>query len=218
MRKGLIVTGGKLDTAFARSFLDENHFDKIIAVDAGLAVTDALGLVPDYVVGDFDTADEALMEKYKKMPHIVWEVHKPEKDETDTELARSCAVALGCEEIAFLGATGGRLDHLIGNIHALYDCMQRGIMAYLIDGQNKLYLLDEGKTFYRGRQWGKYVSFLPYTEEVHGITLRGFKYPLTEKDIRRGEEVGLCISNEVVDERAVLRFEDGVLICVESHD
>ena len=218
MRKGLIVTGGKLDLAFARSFLDESHFDKIIAVDAGLAVTDALGLVPDYVVGDFDTADKALMEKYKKMPHIVWEVHKPEKDETDTELARSCAVALGCEEIAFLGATGGRLDHLIGNIHALYDCMQRGIMAYLIDGQNKLYLLDEGKTFYRGRQWGKYVSFLPYSEEVHGITLRGFKYPLTEKDIRRGEEVGLCISNEVVDERAELRFADGVLICVESHD
>ncbi len=218
MRKGLIVTGGKLDQAFARSFLDENHFDKIIAVDAGLAVTDALGLVPDYVVGDFDTADEALMEKYKKMPHIVWEVHKPEKDETDTELARSCAVALRCEEIAFLGATGGRLDHLIGNIHALYDCMQRGIMAYLIDGQNKLYLMDEGKTFYRNRQWGKYVSFLPYTETVHGITLRGFKYPLTKKDIRRGEEVGLCISNEVVEERAEIGFEDGVLICVESHD
>lgn len=218
MRKGLIVTGGKLDLAFARSFLDENRFDKIIAVDAGLAVADVLGLVPDYVVGDFDTADAALMEKYKKMPHIVWEVHKPEKDETDTELARSCAVSLGCGEIAFLGATGGRLDHLIGNIHALYDCMQRGIMAYLIDAQNKLYLLDEGKTFYRERQWGKYVSFLPYTEEVRGITLRGFKYPLTGKNIRRGEEVGLCISNEVAEARAELHFEEGVLICVESHD
>lgn len=218
MRKGLVVTGGRLNLAFARSFLDENHFDRIIAVDAGLAAVDALGLVPDYVVGDFDTVDAALLAKYKALPHIVWEVHKPEKDETDTELARSCAVALGCGEIAFLGATGGRLDHLIGNIHALYDCMQRGITAYLVDAQNKLYLLDEGRTFYRGSQWGKYVSFLPYTEEVRGITLRGFQYPLTEKTIRRGEEVGLCISNEVVGDSAELCFEEGVLICVESHD
>lgn len=218
MRKGLVVTGGKLDMAFARSFLEEHQFDKIIAVDAGLAAVDALGLAPDYVVGDFDTADEALMEKYKKMSHIVWEVHKPEKDETDTELARSCAVSLGCGEIAFLGATGGRLDHLIGNIHALYDCMQRGIDAYIVDAQNKLYLLDEGKTFCKGRQWGKYVSFIPYTEQVCGITLRGFRYPLTERDIRRGEEVGLCISNEVIEDRATLQFEEGILICVESHD
>lgn len=218
MRKGLVVTGGKLDMAFARSFLEEHQFDKIIAVDAGLAAVDALGLAPDYVVGDFDTADEALMEKYKKMPHIVWEVHKPEKDETDTELARSCAVSLGCGEIAFLGATGGRLDHLIGNIHALYDCMQRGIDAYIVDAQNKLYLLDEGKTFCKGRQWGKYVSFIPYTEQVCGITLRGFRYPLTERDIRRGEEVGLCISNEVIEDRATLQFEEGILICVESRD
>lgn len=218
MRKGLIVTGGKLDLAFARSFLDKHDFDKVIAVDAGLAAVDALGLVPDYVVGDFDTADAALIAAYKKLPHIVWEVHKPEKDETDTELARSCAVALGCEEIVFLGATGGRLDHLLGNLHALYDCMQRGIMASIVDAQNKVYLLDEGKTFYRDRQWGTYVSFLPYTQEVHGITLRGFAYPLTQKDIRRGEEVGLCISNEVIEDRAELQFEDGVLICVESHD
>lgn len=218
MRKALIVTGGKLDLAFARSFLNEHHFDKVIAVDAGLAAVDALGLVPDYVVGDFDTADAELIAAYKKLPHIVWEVHKPEKDETDTELARSCAVALGCGEIVFLGATGGRLDHLLGNLHALYDCMQRGIMASIVDTQNKVYLLDEGKTFYRDRQWGTYVSFLPYTQEVHGITLRGFAYPLTQKDIRRGEEVGLCISNEVVADRAELQFEDGVLICVESHD
>lgn len=218
MRKGLILTGGKLDLAFARSFLDENHFDKVIAVDAGLAAAESLKIVPDYVVGDFDTADQRLIDKYKAMPHIVWEVHKPEKDETDTELARSCAVAIGCEELVFLGATGGRLDHLIGNIHALYDCMQRGIAASILDSQNRLYLLDEGKTFYRGNLWGRYVSFLPYTEQVTGITLQGFKYPLRERTIRRGEEVGLTISNELLGDTAVLSFNEGVLICVESHD
>lgn len=218
MRKGLIVTGGKLDLAFARSFFDHHKFDKVIAVDAGLNAVDALGLIPDYIVGDLDSIDPALADRYRKIPYIVWEVHKPEKNETDTELARSRAVALGCEEIVFLGATGGRIDHLIGNIHALYDCMQRGIRAQIIDEQNAICLLDEGRRFRRSELWGKYVSFLPYTEEVRGITLKGFRYPLTDKTIRRGEEVGLCISNELAEESAELSFTEGILICVESRD
>lgn len=218
MKKGLIITGGKLDLDFARSFLKQYSFDKLIAVDAGLASADALGLVPDYVVGDFDTADPQLIARYKELPFIVWEVHWPEKNETDTELARSRALAIGCEEIAFLGATGGRAYHLLGNIHTLYLCMQKGVDAYLVDAQNKIYLLDEGKVFCREAVWGNYISFLPYTEAVTGITLQGFKYPLDKREIRQGEEVGLCISNELTEAKAVLTFDTGVLVCVESHD
>lgn len=218
MKTCLIVTGGKLDMAFARSFLEKEKFDRVIAVDAGLEAVDVLGLVPDYVVGDFDTVSGPVVERYRKLPFIVWEQHKPEKNETDTELARSRALTLGCGRIVFLGATGGRLDHMLGNLHALYACMESGVEAYLIDPQNRVSLLDEGKTFYKTSLWGKYVSFLPYTEEVRGITLAGFKYPLCKKDIRRGQEVGLCISNELDQETAVLEFDEGILICVESRD
>lgn len=218
MKKGLVITGGKLDIAFAQLFLKQYAFDTLIAVDAGLAWVDALGLVPDYVVGDLDTANSRLIAKYKELPFIVWEVHQPKKNETDTELARSRALTIGCEEIAFLGATGGRADHTLGNIHILYACMQKGVDAYLVDEQNKIYLLDEGKTFCQGTVWGNYISFLPYTETVTGITLQGFKYPLNQRDIRRGEEVGLCISNELAEQKAVLTFDTGILVCVESHD
>lgn len=218
MKTCLIVTGGKLDLAFARSFLKEHKIDKIIAVDGGLESAEALGLVPDYIVGDFDTVHSEVIEQFRQMPFIVWEQHKPEKNETDTELARSRAMTLGCSRIIFLGATGGRLDHMLGNLHALYACMQSGIEAWIVDRQNRLYLLDEGKTFYRETTFGKYISFLPYTEEVKGITLTGFKYPLDKKDIRRGEEVGLCISNELAQDQAKISLEDGILICVESRD
>lgn len=218
MRRCLIITGGKLDLAFARSFLEKETFDKIIAVDGGLKAVKELGLVPDYIVGDFDSVSNEIREEFRQYPFIVWEQHKPEKNETDTELARSRALTLGCGRIVFLGATGGRLDHMLGNLHALYACMESGIEAYLIDPQNRISLLDEGKTFYKTSLWGKYISFLPYTEEVKGITLTGFKYPLCKKDIRRGQEVGLCISNELARETAVLEFDEGILICVESCD
>lgn len=218
MKNCLIVTGGKLDLAFARSFLKKEKFDKVIAVDGGLESAKELGLIPDYVVGDFDTVKESVLDQYKEIPYIVWEKHRPEKNETDTELARSRALTLGCGRIVFLGATGGRLDHMLGNIDVLCACMQKGVEAWIVDNQNRLYLLDEGKTFRREELWGKYVSFLPYTEQVLGITLTGFKYPLNRKNIRRGEEAGLCISNEVVEESAEITFEDGIVICVESKD
>ena len=55
MRRCLIITGGTIDLDFAGSFLENERFDKVIAVDAGLERAAALGLVPDLIVGDFDT-------------------------------------------------------------------------------------------------------------------------------------------------------------------
>ena len=218
MRVCLIIRGGKLDLAFARSFLERETFHKVIAVDGGLEAVRALGLTPDYVVGDFDTVEEDVIEEFRKASYIVWESHKPEKNETDTELARNRALTLACDRIVFLGATGGRVDHLLGNLHLLYGCMEREVEAWIVDAWNKIYLVDQNRTFVRDQLWGKYVSFLPYTEKVTGITLKGFKYPLNKKNIKRGEEAGLCISNEVEDEVGTLEFEEGVLVCVESRD
>lgn len=218
MKKSLIITGGKFDEKFASEFLSKNQFDKIIAVDGGLDAVDRLGLMPDYIVGDFDTVDQALLDKYHKFPFIIWEQHKPEKDESDTELARNRAIAIGSTEVAILGATGGRLDHFLGNVHTLYLCMQTGVFAYLIDPQNKIYLLDQKTTFRKETMLGKYVSFFPYTDVVTGVTLKGFAYPLENQRIQKGNEASRYLSNELSDSIGSLDLEEGVLICVESRD
>lgn len=216
MRRCLIITGGTIDLDFAGSFLENERFDKVIAVDAGLERAAALGLVPDLIVGDFDTVKPEILERYRRMEHIVWDVHQPEKDETDTELALQKAQAIGSGEIAVLGATGGRIDHMLGNIHLLFPCLQKGIEACILDCQNRIYLIDGERTFRSSGLWGRYISFLPLTEHVDGITLTGFKYPLLDKDIEIG--TSLCISNELIGEEGTITFTDGVLIVVESHD
>ena len=173
MRRCLIITGGTIDLDFAGSFLEHERFDKVIAVDAGLERAAALGLTPDMIVGDFDTVKPEVLEKFRQMEHIVWDVHQPEKDETDTELALRKAQAIGSDEIAVLGATGGRIDHMLGNIHLLFPCLQKGIHAWLIDPQNRIYLIDGEHEFQRSSLWGKYISFLPLTEQVMGSPWRG---------------------------------------------
>lgn len=216
MKRCLIVTGGKLDLSFAGPFLKNQSFERIIAVDGGLKAVKELGLEPDVIVGDFDSVDPLVLEYYRSREHIVWDVRRPEKDETDTELAFLRAQAMGCTDLVILGATGGRIDHMLGNIHLLFPCLQKGIRASLFDGQNRIFLLDGSYTFRRQELWGKYISFLPLTERVEGITLRGFKYPLTERDIEIG--TSLCLSNELEEEEGTITFREGVLIAVESHD
>lgn len=216
MRRALLISGGSLDREFAKRYLESQRFDMVIAVDSGLKGALELGLSVDAAVGDFDSADqEALAEAHGKQG-IVWDVHKPEKDETDTELAVTTALKAGCEELVILGALGGRFDHALGNVHLLYYAACQGVSASIVDSQNRITVLTEGRAFRRGETWGTYVSFLPLTMEVKGITLRGFKYPLTKKDISIGP--CLCVSNELSEEEATIQFDQGVLICVESRD
>lgn len=216
MRRCLIITGGKLDMSFAGQFLEHERFDRVIAVDAGLEAVKVLGLEPDMIVGDFDTVKPETLAYYRRREHIVWDIHQPEKNETDTELALLKAQASGCGEIVILGATGVRMDHMLGNLHLLFPCLQKGIEAYILDSRNKLYLIDGERSFCKSKLWGNYISFLPLTEKVTGITLTGFKYPLFEKDIEIG--TSLCISNELAEAEGRLTLRDGVLIVVESHD
>ena len=195
MSRCLIITGGTIDISFALRHLH---------------------LRPDEVVGDFDTVEGGLLREYQSHPEIHFEVHQPEKDETDTELALLSAARAGCSEADILGALGGRMDHAIGNIQLLYQFFLQGMEISIYDAQNRIYLIGGRRVFRKSELYGKYISFLPLTETVEGLTLRGFKYPLNRKTISLG--TSLCISNELKKEEGVLELENGVLICVESHD
>ena len=216
MKRCLIVTGGTIDIAFAKDFLSQRSYDYVIAADAGLEVLRPLHISPNAVVGDLDTVDKKVLEEYQNQPDIEFEIHKPEKDETDTELALLTAARQGCEAVDILGALGGRMDHAIGNIQLMYQFLCQGMEVNIYDARNRLYLLGGHKVFHREKVYGKYISFLPMTETVEGLTLRGFKYPLQRRTIGLG--TSLCISNELKREEGILELERGVLLCVEAHD
>ena len=216
MKNALIISGGSLDLEFAAGFLKEHTYDMVIAVDSGLQAALELGISVHTAVGDFDSVDPEVYRSFQNQKGILWDIHKPEKDETDTELAVTTALKAGCQHITMLGALGGRFDHALGNIHLLYYIKTYGAEGEILDSQNRITILMEGRRFCREKLWGKYVSFLPLTFQVTGITLQGFRYPLYKRDISIGP--CLCISNELSEEEAVIQFEEGVLICVESKD
>ncbi len=210
----LIITGGRFEKNFAVSFLKKNKYDYVIAVDNGTSYAKELGVVPNMIVGDFDTMGTERLDEYKKMGITVRQFI-PEKDDTDTEIAVKEAV-FRKSDIDIICATGGRIDHLLANIHNLKIAEEAGAFARIIDSCNIIFLSSHNFTM-NGRDFpGKYISFVPFDGPVSGIKLKGFKYPLDGYTLKPG--ISRCISNELICEEGTVEFNSGCLIVINSLD
>lgn len=213
----LIITGGRFDEEFATSYLQQNKYDKVIAVDNGLTYAKRLGVTPDIVVGDFDTFGIDNVQKSVDLTRTKVIAVNPEKDDTDTELALNTAISKGSTSIDIICATGNRFDHTLGNLQNLYLCMNAGVEARIIDRQNIIRLINDGNTIVKKSELrGKYVSLIPFAGEVTGVTLKGFKYPLDNYTIEPGYSIG--VSNELVESEGTITIGSGVLILINSND
>ena len=135
--KACIITGGDISEQFLAEYLEKHQSELRIVVDGALEITHRLGIKPDYIVGDFDTVNQELLEYYEK--DIILR-HPPEKDQTDTELAIETALNAGCDSLVFFGATGSRLDHSLGNIFLLEHLLKQGIDAKILNENNNKHI------------------------------------------------------------------------------
>ena len=78
--KVLIITGGYIDDDFAFSFLEKRKYDEVIAVDGGLAFADRAKIRITHLVGDFDTINPGILEKYRYGDDSFVHQFVPEKD------------------------------------------------------------------------------------------------------------------------------------------
>lgn len=208
----LILTGGSVNTAFATEYIREWKPDQVITADKGLLYAKELGITPDIILGDFDSCKKDIMEEFSTDEKIIAPC---EKDDTDTALAMIKAKEIGADEILLIGATGTRLDHVLGNLGQLVFAQKHGMKAQIVDENNRIQVLEHEHVISKEKQFGKYVSFLPIYE-VKGVTLKGFKYPLHEHTLVFHES--LAISNEIKEEQGEISYKEGCLLMIESRD
>ena len=234
--KVLIITGGNIDDDFAFSFLSDKIYDEIIAVDGGLAFADRAQLVLQnfkltHLVGDFDTIASDILEKYIHRENICVHQYVPEKDYTDTDIAVKLALKLiesnlACDSkcssenekniIHILGGTGTRLDHVMANLQMLKNIMNAGAEGAIIDANNYIEMICGTRKLKRLEIFGKYMSLIPATMVLKGITLEGVKYPLKKAKLRRTHQY--AVSNELTGNCAFIAVKKGGLFIVESND
>ena len=188
----------------------------IIAGDRGLEALYQLKIIPNHVVGDFDSVSPEILKFYKKQSQIIFHTYHAEKDNTDTDIALQLAIKLKSSRITIMGALGRRMDHALANIHILKDALEANIPCQMIDEHNRIYLINKEMTLEKDKVYGKYVSLIPLTSTVEGLTLAGFKYPLHDYTLPIGTSLG--VSTEIIENIAHIKMDKGILIVIESRD
>ena len=177
--------------------------DFVIAADAGYRICRQTGIVPDLLLGDFDSMDQ---------PEDFANIHRSpvEKDDTDTMLAVKTALEQGCDTIYIYGGTGGkRLDHTLANLQTLLFIRRRGARGYLYDDDFVWTALEnESLTIEKTVEWGLFSAFC-LGDRAEGIDEVGFQYPL--KDAVLTPEFPLGVSNHILEPVAVITVRKGAL-------
>jgi thiamine pyrophosphokinase len=179
-----------------------------LAADGGANHLARIGLRPTAVIGDLDSISE---------PTRAWlteavMVERPDQDRTDLDKALEHAFDhLGLEEVTVLAATGGRVDHDLGNL---------GLLARLSLGQRLVFegeahrLLATRSELRLESVPGETWSFWTYDPSVR-VFVEGVRWPIEGAALDAGGRPS--ISNLAVADQVRVRAESGAVIVMQHH-
>ncbi|HBU06456.1 MAG TPA: thiamine diphosphokinase [Candidatus Magasanikbacteria bacterium] len=205
--KILIVANGEIKNfGFYKDLIDK--FDLVICADGGANFCHGLKIIPDYIIGDFDSVDKILLEELKNN-YKTKVIYDPDQDKTDLELAIKLAESFNPDEINIIGAIGDRMDHTLANIICL-DQVNRKIKTKIINEKNEIELIEDFCEI-KGER-GEIVSVIPLNL-VTGLTYTGLKYGVKDKQVNLGW-LGVC--NRLSDEKASINLQSGKVLIIRS--
>lgn len=209
----------------------------VIAADGGLDHAAALGLTPDFVIGDFDSvrsrldiarnnadaAAAAATTAAALAPFISGTLASgafagtpvitlpSQKDDADMLSALKAGWAAGAREFHIIGGLGGRLDHTLGNVQLLTFISRAGGSAFLYGSRITATAVTDGSVRFSPAPVPQFpmVSVFSADNESHGVRIRGLKYEVSDFTVSNAIAQ---LSNELVGLDASISVEHGTLI------
>lgn len=211
----VIFAGGEpISAETAKEYKDYFDSSFVISADKGYELAERLGVQSDLIIGDFDSA-------VNKPEGKNVEVYPCEKDDTDLMLAIKKGFEHGCDEFRIFGATGGRLDHMIGNIQSLAYILSQGGYGEIISDRESVKLVSAGSYKIKHRKDFS-LSLFAYSDSVEGLSISGVKYSAENVTLKNNFPLG--ISNVIKDgtdgsedKFAHIRFQKGILLIIQSY-
>ena len=172
-----------------------------MACAAGYRNAALLGVTPDLIVGDFDSAPQPQTSgRTIVLPHV--------KDDTDTHYAARVLLEQGFRSVTLLGALGGaRLEHTLANLHTALFLAKQGVEVLLADERSEVRILCPGRPLALDRRDWAYLSLFPLEGNLTGVEETGTFYPL--KDATLTPDYPLGVSNEFAAPQATLYCKTG---------
>lgn len=177
--------------------------DFVIAADGGLRHTQALGLSPDCILGDFDSLGY--------VPTGA-KVFPTRKDDTDSMLAIREGLSRGYREFVLYGALDGdRLDMTVANYQALMFLAREGGRGVLVGKRFLASVVRNGTLRFPAGLHGT-ISVFCLGADARGVTIRGLSYSL--EDAALTADFPLGVSNRFLGEPAQVSVKEGALLVI----
>ena len=161
--------------------------DFVIAADAGYRVCQQLGIVPDLLLGDFDSMEQPVdFQNICRSP--------VEKDDTDTFAAVKLMIEKGFLEFLLVGVIGERLDHTFGNVSILIYLKEKGAKGVIVDDYSEMFLCDKNTKI--KAKTCSFFSLISLSDKLEGVCIKGAKYPLEYATIKNSYQ--FAVSNEAL--------------------
>ena len=177
--------------------------DLTIAADAGWVHCMEAGIVPDLVLGDFDSMDAPDFPRIERFP--------VEKDDTDMMLALRRGVRDGCQAFFLYGGTGGRRpDHTIANMQGLLWLRRHGARGLLYDDHLVWTAIEDETLEIRREVDDGVVSVFAMDGTAEGVDLEGLRYPLRDGVLTASFPLG--VGNHFTEATARIRVRRGALL------
>lgn len=185
------------------NFLKKEN-DYVIAADGGLKTLQDMNIVPDMIMGDFDSLG------YVPDGENVIR-HEVMKDDTDMMLAVKFAMDKGYENIVIYGGTGGRVDHTISNIQTMLYASRRGASIEMCDSTNHYFAITDGNIRINGESKGMFSVFA-LGGIAHNVTVKNALYCIDNFEMSPDNPRG--VSNSFVGKEVTISVEKGSLLIV----
>jgi thiamine pyrophosphokinase len=207
VKKCIILANGKPPHKNVITYFQKNGFETLICADGGANSALKLGLTPDFIIGDLDSADKSVLNKFKTKSTII---NYKRQNDTDVEKCLKFAIKNKFKEALLVGVTGNRLDHTFCNL---------GILLKFFN-QINISLIAENSYLkpYTGKQELK--TFKGETISIYGfdrktkITSQGLKYPLKNIALPFGEREST--SNITISNLLRLSITYGVIFIIRD--
>lgn len=173
----------------------------IIAADGGLRHLEKLGLIPNVIIGDFDSLEY--------VPQGA-EVYPVEKDDTDSMLAVKLGLQKGFRDFILYGTLDGpRLDHTVANYQLLKYLTEHGARGVLVGLAFCATVVENGEIHFGPNHAGD-ISVFCIGPEAKGVSIRGLFYELEKGTLSSGFPLG--VSNHFTEKEASVSVEQGALL------
>ena len=176
---------------------DLSSYALICTTDGGYNKLLEFSVMPDLVVGDFDSS------KNHKANEVI---HTPDQEYTDFEKLLQLLYERGNTNLDVFGASGDEQDHFLGNLHVAVVWKDKLDITFFDD--HGTYFLATQQTTLKN-VFNKTISLLPLPL-VTGIFTRGLLYPLNNEFLEFGKRVGT--RNKAIADTVEITYKKGNLV------